>query len=608
MAYPLTSPWAEIEGHIRNMDAEMCEYLMDYPVCLWVIEQHEAHRAYKAMLERSDLWHLNGSIFSSDGFPTWQTTPCLASEPTLLTGHAQSGFSLLQNVQGSTPGYHYGERGPPVPAVARGVIHYNTYPSPGNGIPGTELAIMQDTTPYETQNSTAFDKTLAKPSRKRKRIPATTYQETSNYGIPPYPTRANRPAKVNSACASHDESCLGCNKCEWPWQRSFASERASEWADTIYPAWRLTAMEQTRERNKTRLESFQKSAPKFSDVTETAEPQVNTDKTKPGPKGEAITGRLVFLNKEGEEKAKLLGCQNVGEAIEASMAKPYDERFSAVEVCYNPEKPNILGLEPLIFSVMDAARTKLQLIYARILSDKAAERVIDFCPDELKQKLLLKVVSETSFSNTKLTRRLQLNGDPIVTTSVTHRIQSALGKRQKNKYSDGEIEWYLANRQDFNAYKDFHTGTAGKAYMGFLPSASPPDEPPTVKPSLKVAIPLLVHPSPETLKEAADTTIGEGQPVVAPRTTDHDQAINLQSAVGGLTAASQSPINQRTRSMLADKSSLLGINLPEMEGGDISLAIPPVTPVAQRLSTASTSNHGYNLRDPASRKKTRKDL
>lgn len=131
---------------------------------------------------------------------------------------------------------------------------------------------------------------------------------------------------------------------------------------------------------------------------------------------------------------------------------------ASLPIYCNSGRPNDANLEHQSFSVLDSARTRLQLAQTQTLSDKGAERVMDFCPDEVWQKTLLKIVGETQYGNIRVARRLRENGDLMSENTITKRVQTALGKRQRAKNDvSGEKERVEANGADLHAYQEYHT-------------------------------------------------------------------------------------------------------------------------------------------------------
>lgn len=168
------------------------------------------------------------------------------------------------------------------------------------------------------------------------------------------------------------------------------------------------------------------------------------------------SGRLRFASDQDQERCKEKGFDDIESAINAAQKNTKDEEFSNVMITYDPGKRSIVDLEVAQFSVMDAARTRNQMEGQRVLSRRAAERIIDFCPDQLWQDRLLQIVSESTVGNKDLAARLGLNGAYIVVSSIAHRISAALGKKQTDAaYGPGEKEWFQGNQADFNKYKAF---------------------------------------------------------------------------------------------------------------------------------------------------------
>lgn len=255
---------------------------------------------------------------------------------------------------------------------------------------------------------------------------------------PPYAA----PAYAELTDIGPRRSCIESVIQQWPWRKGFAAEEATKWDDSIYPAGRLAVMDTIRARNKIKINAYENATDR-------------TTKRASGPKPKTGIARICFLNDEQERKAKALYCNDVADAMSMAITHPEDSRFSNIEVYYNPCKENVADLEYQSFSIMDSARTRLQLKETRVLSDKGAQRVIDFCPDEIWQKTLLKIVGETTYSNVKVWERLMENGEFLAVTSITHRITKALGKPQA-KHTQGEKDRFNANHEHLKAYKQWH--------------------------------------------------------------------------------------------------------------------------------------------------------
>lgn len=167
-------------------------------------------------------------------------------------------------------------------------------------------------------------------------------------------------------------------------------------------------------------------------------------------------GRIRFGSEVDAMKSQSKGYEDVEAAVEAAMANPDDTDFTSIMATYDPGKRPIVDLEIAQISIMDIARTRLQLANIRVLSKLTAERIIDFCPDMLWQERLLQIVSESGVGNKDLAFRLGLNGAYIVVSSIAHRISAALGKKQSSSaYGEGEKQWFLDNQNDFNKYKSW---------------------------------------------------------------------------------------------------------------------------------------------------------
>ena len=131
------------------------------------------------------------------------------------------------------------------------------------------------------------------------------------------------------------------------------------------------------------------------------------------------------------------------------------------------DRPLINDLEIAPISVLDIARTRLQLEHLRVFPEPAGWRMIDFCPDMLHEYNLLKVVGETSSSNGMIRERLSSNGFPCSDSTITKRVTSAVEKKKDSKAgsvaNDMDKEWRKLNRADHNKYKSFHLNRRAKS-------------------------------------------------------------------------------------------------------------------------------------------------
>lgn len=150
-----------------------------------------------------------------------------------------------------------------------------------------------------------------------------------------------------------------------------------------------------------------------------------------------------------------------------------------ITICWNPGKKAITqDLEQARFSIKDTILTRQQLAQTPVLIKRAAECIVDFCPDMLWRGMLLRIASEAGYGNKQVRDRMCLNGNYCDKATITKRIGSALGQKQQapakrakkvidpasspqpgeekiKGYTKGEEEYYNENVEDFGNYVSF---------------------------------------------------------------------------------------------------------------------------------------------------------
>lgn len=189
-------------------------------------------------------------------------------------------------------------------------------------------------------------------------------------------------------------------------------------------------------------------------------------KKREGRKGETggdpyHSGAFAFASAKDEEFAGELGFKTPEEALEAGEAGKLEaEQQAKIRICWNPGKKGTTeNLEQVKFSVKDTLATRKQLDDRPILTKRAAECIIDFCPDMLWRGMLLRITSEAGYGNKDVRDRFCYNGCYCDKATITKRISAALGQKQiqpkSRGYLDGELEWYDDNVKDFTHYIDY---------------------------------------------------------------------------------------------------------------------------------------------------------
>jgi hypothetical protein len=113
-----------------------------------------------------------------------------------------------------------------------------------------------------------------------------------------------------------------------------------------------------------------------------------------------------------------------------------------ITICWSPgKKGNQKGLKQAPFSVKDSVVTRNQLSNTPFLNRRAAECIIDFCPDLLWREILLRILSEGSYTNKDVRDRYCLNGCFSDRATVAKRLSAAMGKESnapKSKKGKGK--------------------------------------------------------------------------------------------------------------------------------------------------------------------------
>ena len=135
------------------------------------------------------------------------------------------------------------------------------------------------------------------------------------------------------------------------------------------------------------------------------------------------------------------------------------DKLSLIKICWSPgKKGNSQGLRQAVFSVKDTVVTRKMLAKTPILTHRAGECIIDFCPDLLWRDILLRILSEAGFSNKDIRDRFCLNGSFSDRATVAKRLGAALGKDTNPPRGNGKeaaLDWCETNRDDFDNYQAF---------------------------------------------------------------------------------------------------------------------------------------------------------
>lgn len=272
---------------------------------------------------------------------------------------------------------------------------------------------------------------------------------------------------------------------EFPWTRQidFAAEKArATWDDSVYDPVALREMDATRARNVAIIDELdakvqvqqriarankkKRGAEPSSDVEPVPPPGEKKKMQRGQRKGESggdpyHSGAFAFASDDDAAKARDMGFHIPDEAIEAAEAGKLDvEGQASLKICWNPGKKGTTeNLEQVKFSIKDTVATRKQLKERLVLTKRAAECIVDFCPDLLWRGMLLRITSEAGYGNKDVRDRFCYNGCYCDKATITKRISAALGQKQvqpKSKgYGPGEWEWYDENVKDFSKYIDY---------------------------------------------------------------------------------------------------------------------------------------------------------
>jgi len=157
-----------------------------------------------------------------------------------------------------------------------------------------------------------------------------------------------------------------------------------------------------------------------------------------------IAGRLRFCSDEDELRCEELGFYTVSEAVKEAMRDPFNNDFAHIKVYNDPGESRIEGLTVPDFSVMDFARTYLQLQHfdGHTLPNVAGVRMIDFCPDMLRGQTILRVTSHTALIPTDVQKRLGVNGAMLSDSTLTKRIGSACDQGGHKETNSANHKFY----------------------------------------------------------------------------------------------------------------------------------------------------------------------
>lgn len=145
------------------------------------------------------------------------------------------------------------------------------------------------------------------------------------------------------------------------------------------------------------------------------------------------SGNYSFATDADKMKAKALGCFSPDDVLDlADAGKCEPELLKEIFICWNPgKKGTTQDLVQATFRCYDTLITRQQYDRCPILTKRAAECIIDFCPDMLWRECLLRIISEACLQNKDVRDRFCFNGCYADKATVTKRIAAALGQKQQ---------------------------------------------------------------------------------------------------------------------------------------------------------------------------------
>ncbi|KAK3623893.1 hypothetical protein LTR56_021349 [Elasticomyces elasticus] len=214
------------------------------------------------------------------------------------------------------------------------------------------------------------------------------------------------------------------------------------------------------------------------------------------------SGNFSFVSDADRLRARALGYKTPDDLLDAAeqVTDPVQRaalRMACKEtmICWNPGKKGLTEtLTQAIFRAYDTLITREQYDNCLILTKRAAECIVDFCPDLLWRETLLRIVAEAGYGNTEIRNRICYNGCYADKATITKRIAAALGQKQQNpprkykttdengapgssksrrgaeagekgRYFDGEEDWHNGNKFDFDDYQRYFGVRVGNTYV-----------------------------------------------------------------------------------------------------------------------------------------------
>lgn len=261
---------------------------------------------------------------------------------------------------------------------------------------------------------------------------------------------------------------------------SWAHEQPTAWSDDIYSDTELKAVQTEQAHNIAKLAEFKEKRQqerRASDGTATgdgdsADVQVGRRrKSTARPLAGTSIRSVQVLNHTASKLAARLTLEpsdppsdfaDAAKAIDHALRNPFHRQDGRPPCQVRNEigETTIPGLAAPLLTAQMVARTRLQLDHSRVLTDVAAERMIDFCPDMLTDYKLLQVLGETSMTNATIQRRLAMNGIIVCDSTITKRVSAALARPCENVHPNVSEETRAAMkalyRTEFTKYQEYH--------------------------------------------------------------------------------------------------------------------------------------------------------
>ena len=518
---PMSGSWGFTEEYQMHLDKQMTAYINDFPLPRWVLPADTRIPAFERMMQRMIWRANGTKIYGPHGvaasrpqqgpqvparhdqrpqgvtlyrqqMPPNQT---LRSQPHEQPVAVPPGMA---NGQPMRPPMHHGQQqrhpngnmGPPA-----GVMIGHPRPTPPPFPHGQHMQQMQGSS-YPPGFSTAPIHDAA-TGKKLKLTVRNGYGHSPavepplEAPTPPYPVRERPESRKTTIKSGRGKLRRHAETEEFPWNRKdidfekakIAAKSSETWDDSIYPTDTLAQMALVRVRNEPVIAKLEDHISQKQRISRNAKKKVSqsselssdldvdgdkSDRKKGGRKKMQFSedrsdpyhsGNFAFASAGDQQLASTMGKRTPDEMIQAGEDDEIElDELASIKICWSPgKKGNSQELEQGIFSVRDTVITRKKLLETPILNHRAAECIIDFCPDLLWRDVLLRMLSEGNFSNKEIRDRFCLNGCFSDRATVAKRLGAALGKdtNPPRKKGDDPRDYCEINRDDFDMYQAF---------------------------------------------------------------------------------------------------------------------------------------------------------